>query len=309
MLWQFAWRTVHQRPKVNHLQKLLDHWILFTDFCWFTEAAQLESYKEPTKIACFLCFRFFPWAWTAIWFAFEVNQSDRSTFGATPRKLGWFSPMASLHVYSAGFTTRLGAWVSSLEIEGRFSLQGCLTFKSNSNQSNLIKWFFFIHTFFKKKIYRYTNINIYIYQYVMYVCCFLGIIYPSLPCTDLCVQNFGSTEATVRIKKKPMPDMYLGAERWVANGNGGSWCSSQPAKSTTRPLELFLTSFGIVKLSWLKQLSKLWRLLEMLMFFLFFQKWCFFSLILILKTFGCIFDRSEVLIPNLLAVAKAGGGT
>lgn len=163
MLWQFAWRTVHQRPKVNHLQKLLDHWILFTDFCWFTEAAQLESYKEPTKIACFLCFRFFPWAWTAIWFAFEVNQSDRSTFGATPRKLGWFSPMASLHVYSAGFTTRLGAWVSSLEIEGRFSLQGCLTFKSNSNQSNLIKWFFFIHTFFKKKIYRYTNINIYIY--------------------------------------------------------------------------------------------------------------------------------------------------
>ena len=76
MLWQFAWRTVHQRPKVNHLQKLLDHWILFTDFCWFTEAAQLESYKQPTKIAYFLCFRFFPWAWTAIWFAFEVNLTE-----------------------------------------------------------------------------------------------------------------------------------------------------------------------------------------------------------------------------------------
>lgn len=79
-------------------------------------------------------------------------------------------PMASLHVYSAGFTTRLGAWFSSLEIEGRFSLQGCLTFKSNSNQSNLIKWFFSYTHFFKKKIYRYTNINIYIYWYVMYVC-------------------------------------------------------------------------------------------------------------------------------------------
>ena len=43
--------------------------------------------------------------------------------------------------------------------------------------------------------------------------------------------------------------------------------------------------------------------------YIFFQKWCFFSLILILKTFGCIFDCSEVLIPNLLAVAKASGGT
>lgn len=48
----------------------------------------------------------------------------------------------------------------------------------------------------------------------------------------------------------------------------------------------------------------------MLKFYIFFfRSDVFFSLILILKTFGCIFDCSEVLIPNLLAVAKAGGGT
>lgn len=139
---------------------------------------------------------------------------------------------------------------------------------------------FFIHTFFQKKIYRYTNINIYIYILIcnvcMYVCCFLGIILIQVCRAQICASFFGSTKATARIKKRPMPDMYLGAERWVANGNGGSWCSSQPVKSTTRPLELFFTSFGIVKLSWLKQLWKLWRLLEMLKFYIFFSEVMFF---------------------------------
>lgn len=214
--------------------------------------------------------------------------------------------MASLHVYSAGFTTRLGAWFSSLEIQGRFSLQGCLTFKSNSNQSNLIKCFF-SYTHFKKKRYTDTLISIYIYILICNVCMlfFRHNINPSLPCTDLCVQNFGSTEATARIKKRPMPDMYPGAERWVANGNGGSWCSSQPDKT-----------FGTFFYIWHSEVILIETTLETLetvrdadVFFCFFRSDVFFSLILILKTFGTIFDRSEVLIPNLLAVAKAGGGT
>ena len=182
MLWQFAWRTVHQRPKVNHLQKLLDHWILFTDFCWFTEAAQLESYKQPAKIACFLCFRFFPWAWTAIWFAFEVNQSDRSTFGATPRKLGWFSQwlpcMSTLQdlqlVWGHGF------WASRFRED--FPYRD--VWRSNLIRTNRI-WsngFFHTHIFFKK---RYTDTLISICN----VCMLFSRhnINPSLPCTYVCV--------------------------------------------------------------------------------------------------------------------------
>ena len=216
------------------------------------------------------------------------SKSDRSTFGATPRKLGWFSQWLPCMSTLQDLQLVWGHDFRASRFRKDFPYRD--VWRSNLIRTNRI-WsnvFFSYTQFLKKKIYRYTNINIYIYWYVMYVCCFLGIIYPSLPCTDLCVQNFGSTEATARIKKRPMPDMYLGAERWVANGNGGSWCSSQPAKSTT--FELFFTSFGIVKLSWLKQLWRLWRLLEMLMFFfLFFQKWCFFSLILIPKNLWVCF--------------------
>lgn len=106
-------------------------------------------------------------------------------------------PMASLHVYSAGFTTRLGAWFLSLEIEERFSLQGCLTFKSNSNQSNLIKWFFSYTHFFKK---RYTDTLISICNVRMLFS--RHNINPSLLCTYVCVSKTSGLPRRRRESKK-----------------------------------------------------------------------------------------------------------